>query len=131
AADVPAGSDLAFTAVFPAPAAPATRVQLLENGAVITERIMGPSVPAVVVSKPAAGETVDAALTVNWQATDADASDVPLYVIQYSPDNGATWMSLATDLAGVPGPSQTFTLPAPAIPATSGPNQGRIRVLAS
>jgi hypothetical protein len=131
AADAPAGSDRAFLTTFSAPDQPGATLELVEDSTVLTSLVMGPAVPAVTVSKPAAGETVDALLTVQWQATDANAADVLLYTIQYSPDNGATWMSLVADFVGVAGTAQSYTLDYPAIPATAGANQGRIRVLAS
>ena len=129
--DGPSGADVAFVASFAAPDPAASRLELLKDGAVLTSLVMGPAVPAVTVTQPGAGQTVSDTLTVQWTATDADTSDQLLFALQYTPDNGATWYSLATDFAGAPGETQTFTLASPAIPATAAANQGHVRVLAS
>ncbi len=58
----------------------------------------GPAFPAVTVQKPAGGETIDAdEVEVSWTASDADG-DKLLYAVQYSPDNGQNWVTVAEDI---------------------------------
>lgn len=131
APDAPAGQTLGFAGVFAAPGGNAAKLELLENGNVIATLAMGPAIPTVTVVKPAAGETVDDLLRVEWQASDANSEDILQYTVQYSPDNGATWISLVSDYGHPDTETKLFQLEQPDIPATAGPNQGRIRVLAS
>ncbi|HXF63133.1 MAG TPA: hypothetical protein VNK95_16020, partial [Caldilineaceae bacterium] len=129
----PAEAELGFTAVISnAPASgQVARVQLLEDGVVRDELAPGLNTPVVSISRPTAGEIVDAQLVVRWTAADADAADVLHYSVQYSPDNGATWLAVAADITAPPGPEPiTLTIDDPTIPG-SAPGQALIRVLAS
>ena len=129
----PAEAELGFTAVISnTPASgQVVRVQLLEDANVMDELTPGSAKPVVTILQPAAGETVDAQLVVRWTATDADAGDVLHYTVQYSPDNGGTWLAVAVDITAPPGPDPiTLTIDNTTVPG-SAPNQARIRVLAS
>lgn len=104
------GDPALFLATFPAPAGTPVKARLMADSAVLDERTFGPAVPTVTVLQPAAGASVDAALTIQWQASDADG-DVLLYTVQYSYDNGLHWQTLATDMPGTPDSAvSTFTL---------------------
>ena len=120
-----------FLAAFPAPSGTVARIELLQDNSVLASRSPGTSVPTVKILLPAGGETISDQLALSWQAQDADPGDVLLYSIQYSPDNGTTWRSLATDIPGSPGSSTvSLSLPASGIPG-SLPNGALIRVAAS
>ncbi len=74
--------------------------------------------PVVTVLEPNGGEVISKTTTIRWQGSDADAGDVVRYTVQYSPDNGATWMALIngtgntsyviSDTAGLPGSTQAL-----------------------
>ena len=121
-----------FGAMLTEPAKQVLRVELLADGAVIDSRAPGVGQPAVSISMPAGGETIDLDLTVNWNGTDPDTEDVLLYTLQYSPDNGSQWRTLISHYAS-PGGSENVSLNFPNlddIPGSNGPN-ARIRVIAS
>ncbi len=121
----------AFVLTFPAPEATVARVELVMDGTVLDSREPGTAFPTVSVQQPAGGEVISDTLTLQWQAADPDPGDALLFNVQYSPDDGATWFSLLTDLAGSPeSDTVTLTLSELTIPA-SLPNQARIRVAAS
>ena len=122
---------LFFVATLPAPAAPVARIQLLDGETVRANLAPGAAIPAVTISQPLSGIIVNADLTIEWQASDADSADELLYMIQYSPDNGAHWQTLVSDVPTLPTQSQKLKLSnANAIPASSGAT-ALIRVLAS
>ncbi len=125
------GDPALFMATFPAPAGVPVKAQLLADSTLLDERTFGPAVPAVTVTQPAAGASVGADLTIQWQATDAD-NDILLYTVQYSYDNGVHWQTLATDLPGTPAnPVTTLVLQGTdGLHGSNGQN-ARIRVLAS
>ena len=59
----------------------------------------GPAFPVVTVQEPAGGETIDEdEVKVSWMASDADG-DKLFYAVQYSPDNGQNWVTVAEDIA--------------------------------
>ncbi|MEM7660451.1 MAG: hypothetical protein AAF399_30390, partial [Bacteroidota bacterium] len=79
--------------------------------------------PTIQVTSPNGGENLNGdAFDISWTASDSDG-DVLTYTIQFSPDGGITWKTLAVDWT-----STTFTQELQSIPET---NQGLIRVIAS
>jgi hypothetical protein len=59
----------------------------------------GPTAPVVTVTEPAEGEVLDGErVTFRWDGHDADG-DALTYAVAYSPDDGATWDTLAVDVA--------------------------------
>lgn len=124
-------SPLVFITTFPAPAGTVARIELLQDNTVIASRSPGLNTPTVSMIKPAGGEVINDTLEMQWQASDADKNDILLYAIQYSPDNGQHWQSIANDFVG-PRDSNTvsLTLHNVSLPG-SLPNQARIRVAAS
>jgi hypothetical protein len=120
-----------FLAAFPAPSGTVARIELLQDSTLLFSRSPGSSVPAVKVLQPAGGEVITNQLNLSWQAQDPDPGDVLHYAIQYSPDDGVTWRSLATNVTGLPGSSTvSLSLPTTGIPG-SLPDKALIRVAAS
>lgn len=123
--------DKAFVTTVAAPTGPVVRIELLADTTVLASRSMGAAQPTVNLISPASGETVGMSLTLQWQGSDPDSGDALLYNLQYTPDNGATWLSLTTDYPGIVGTNtMLLTLPINSVPG-SLPNQARIRVAAS
>ncbi len=120
-----------FLATFPAPIGTVAKIELLQDNTVLASRQPGMSVPTVSIVKPSGGEVITDHLTISWQAQDANRNDILHYAIQYSPDNGQTWRSIATDVVGPPDSITTsLMLPHLSIPGSS-PNGARLRVAAS
>jgi hypothetical protein len=120
-----------FLAAFPAPSGTVAKIELLQDNTLLFSRSPGTSVPTVKVLQPAGGEVITSQIDLSWQAQDADPGDVLHYSLQYSPDNGASWRSLATNVTGLPGSSTvSLSLPTNGIPG-SLPNGALIRVAAS
>lgn len=87
-------------------------VGLLENGVEVATLTASPSAPAVEVTFPNGGELFDlGTATFAWDSSDADGDDLA-YAVQFSPDGGSSWSTLAVDttegslqvdLASLPG----------------------------
>ena len=121
-----------FVATFPAPSGTVARMELLVNDTVMAALEPGVNLPAVTMVQPAGGETFDAGMTIVWEATDPDSADNLLYSIQYSPDDGVTWRSIASDFPGPKNSNRvTLTLTSLVGLPQSTTNGGRIRVAAS
>jgi hypothetical protein len=76
----------------------AKRIVLLHDGIILDTRQASSSAPVVTVTYPNGGETLNSPSdTITWSASDGD-SDSLTYVVQYSPDNGVTWQTLATEI---------------------------------
>lgn len=91
--------------------------------AVVAERERSPSAPVVTLNLPQAGEVVDDVLVVDWEAADADGDELAT-LIQYSDDDGESWMTLTTN---APDSPQAFD--AKLIPGA--PGIARIRIIVS
>ncbi len=78
--------------------------------------------PQVEIAYPNNGEVLSGQATITWQGGDADGDDLT-YDVLYSPDNGQSWLPLATRLQET---SYTFTTAQ--LPSTQ---QGLIRIIAS
>ncbi len=111
----------AFFFVLPALTS-GSRVVLKQGGASLAVRSASANPPVVAVTAPAQGATWDGVQTIRWQASDGDG-DPLTFAVAYSPDNGATWRTVAVDLSGQSYAVDTRELP--------GGQQVRIRVLAS
>jgi hypothetical protein len=99
------------------------RAVVLKQGIPIGQITASANPPTVQVLFPNGGEAFDnAPITVQWIGSDLDG-DPLWYLIQFSPDNGVTWQTIAIDWDGT-----GYTIPADTLPATT---QGRIRVIAS
>ncbi len=121
-----------FSLTFAAPmGGTVRRLELLENNTVIAARNMGPNAPQITISKPQGGEIYYDKMTITWSGHDPDG-DPLRYHVQYSPDNGASWKIIATDIPQ-PANTETITLNLDDLNDLPGLQQrgGRIRVLAS
>ncbi|MFQ5512875.1 MAG: thrombospondin type 3 repeat-containing protein [Myxococcota bacterium] len=129
------GPVLSFQQVVPWDPATA-EVRLSYLGGVAARVLVSAGVPEVSLLTPGMGDVVDPDLVVVWQASDPDA-DTLSAMIQYSPDNGASWSLIASDLPDVGGPSHSFVLrdvaglALPGSSSTSSPGTSRVRVLVS
>lgn len=130
--DSPSPDELAgFLLSFPAPTVQVAQIELLSYGTVVDSLEPGPSMPTVQILQPAGGETYTDQMTVVWQAADADVDDQLLFTVQYSPDLGQTWRTVATDWPGLFG-SDTMTLALDDLLGIPGSTTGGlIRVAAS
>lgn len=93
------------------------------DDAVIGTRTASANAPDVEVVFPNGGESLSGdAVTIRWSSTDADG-DALTHLVQFSPDGGETWETLAVDYVGT-----ETDVPLSALGETS---QGLIRVQAS
>lgn len=103
-------------------AAGTTRVQLRRGAVVVDERAVSASPPSVSITAPAGGSLGNGPITVSWSASDPDG-DALSYTLLHSNDGGATWRTIAADLAATSLVVQGAALP-------GGP-QSKFRVVAS
>jgi uncharacterized repeat protein (TIGR01451 family) len=97
-------------------------ISIVRDNRVIASQAATPNAPQVRVIAPNGGENlVVGPVTIRWTGSDADG-DLLLYLVQYSPDNGASWMTLAVDW-----PRQTYAADFASLP---GSGQGLIRIIA-
>jgi hypothetical protein len=93
------------------------------QGVPLGELTRSANAPVVQVLAPNGGEVFgDEAISVRWISNDADG-DPLWHLIQFSPDNGATWETIAIDWDGT-----SYDIPPDTLPASSA---ARIRVIAS
>jgi hypothetical protein len=85
------------------------RIVLRQGSTTLGERLFSAQPPSVTVTYPSGGEVLLTGQTVaaTWTASDADG-DPLRYRVALSPDNGATWLSLASDLSS---PQYAFQVP--------------------
>ena len=120
-----------FFASLPSPTSTVARIELLQGSAVLASRAPGSSTPTISILQPAGGETFTDTLQLSWQGQDADTGDLLHYSIQYSPDGGLTWRSLAADIPGDPGSTPaSLALPILGMPGST-PSGGLVRIAAS
>jgi hypothetical protein len=107
------------------PFAPGAQRIVLKHGTTpLVTRALSPNRPSVQVTAPNGGESWPASGTraISWNAGDADGDPLK-FVVQYSPNNGATWSALAVNVSG-----NTLAVDVSTMRAAT---QGRIRVIAS
>lgn len=97
------------------------RLRLTAGGNVITEIARSANPPSLVLGIPLVDE-VNHTLSLAWDGSDAD-NDPLLFTVQFSPDNGSTWQTLA-----VHDPGLSF---ATALALLPGGDACRIRVIAT
>jgi len=79
--------------------------------------------PTVTVTSPNGGETLNSdEIDLTWEGDDLDGDSLT-YLVQFSPDNGSSWVTLATDWS-----EETLTVDRADLEKTS---EGLIRVVAS
>jgi hypothetical protein len=94
------------------PARP-TRIEVVRvtGGSVIGGLNVSPNPPAVTITAPTAGSSVDRTLTAGWNASDPDGGLLH-HMVRYSADDGATWTvigqgltasTLTVDIGSLPG----------------------------
>lgn len=99
------------------------RVVLLQDDRELDSRSASTSPPTVRVIYPNGGERLDGrTATIRWTAADADGDHLR-YVVQYSSDAGANWLTLASNW-----PSTSYELP---LTQLVGTEQALIRILAT
>ena len=99
------------------------RIVLLLNGQILASRLASANVPTVRVTSPNGGENLNgASATFSWTAADTDG-DTLTYALDYSKDNGATWIPLAANWSSTSFPVNPASL--------AGSNQALFRVTAS
>jgi hypothetical protein len=123
-AEAEPGQDLHFAELIALP--PQAARLVLKNGAnVIAERQRSPNTPAVSIQSPAGGVVWGQnQQTIQWQGTDGDGDELD-YVVQYSPDLGATWSTLAVNQA------ENSLAVIPRLLPGSKTNEALIRIFAS
>ncbi len=99
------------------------RIVILYQGGEVARRDVSAHAPTVQVLYPNGGEVLSSAQAdVTWTATDADG-DALIYLLQYSPDAGATWQTVAVDVQNSSFAVQLSDLP--------GSSAALFRVIAS
>jgi ribosomal protein L40E len=74
------------------------KVIIMRGNTVIAQRSVSTNLPIVKVLSPNGGEILNTeTCDIRWQASDQDG-DILTYVLLYSPDEGDSWIPLATDL---------------------------------
>ncbi|MFN7943231.1 MAG: choice-of-anchor tandem repeat NxxGxxAF-containing protein [Thermoanaerobaculia bacterium] len=105
------------------PSPPIVAIEIRSGATVLDSALASANPPSVHVVSPNGGENLaGATLPVSWTASDADL-DPLTFSVQYSPDGGATWNTLATDWETTSFAARRELL--------AGSNDARIRVLAS
>jgi hypothetical protein len=101
----------------------AAALEVYSNNVPVGELVAETDLPSVQVLNPIAGEQFgDTDILVNW--TGSDSEGIPLYyLVQFSPDGGNSWDTLAIDLA-----QTNLDIPPDSLAATTN---GFIRVIAS
>lgn len=90
---------------------------------VVASRAASVHLPTVQVLSPNGGEQLSGeTVTFQWSGGDADG-DALSYLVQYSPDNGTTWETLAVEW-----PDTSLEVP---LSSLAGSDRGRLRVMAS
>lgn len=112
------------------PATAEVAVVHIDDGDDVASRSASANSPVVTaITSPTSGQQISNALTISWNASDADG-DALTYVVQYSRDNGQTWEALATNT-----PATSITVEAmhllPGSANTAAPGSSRIRIIAS
>jgi hypothetical protein len=97
-------------------------VRTADNRVMATQQASD-NAPTVRVSYPNGGERLGSEVTITWQSGDRDGEPL-LYMVQYSPDLGQSWITLATDVF-----STTLTVETRALAGAD--RTGLVRVIAS
>jgi Thrombospondin type 3 repeat len=138
-ADTPDDDDHELNAVrrfeLIAPFADGTsKLRILVNGNLVTERHVSPNPPAVSMISPLSGTMFTTDLSVAFTGADPDNPTLH-YIIQYSPNNGSRWTSLR-EVSANAGETVNITFPIdsyflPGTDSSVAPGSGRVRVVAS
>ena len=116
------GPDQPFFVVMP-DHSDAARIVLLQDTVELASRSITPNAPTVRILSPNGGETITDTLTILWEAGDTDGDNLS-FVVQYSPDGGASWQALAQNYRAT-----MLYLDTTYLPGSDG--QALVRVMAS
>ncbi len=113
-----------FTATVPSSAA-AARVELRSSGSLLVARNASPAAPTVKLKRPKAGTRIKGKdrFSVRWQSGDADGDPLSSR-IEFSPDGGRSWETVAIGISG-----NSARIPGSALPRSG--KKGRLRVISS
>ena len=122
--DPPSSASAAAGFSFLAPTVPgARRLIVTEAGATLLDLAASPNAPQVTLLTPDGGEVlVGDEADILWEASDADG-DTLSYLVEYSPDGGANWRTVAVDV-----PVPEAVVPLSSLPGSS---MALFRVVAS
>lgn len=119
-----------FAITVPRPAGVYLGINLMADSTVLASR-SGIGLPVVALSAPVGGASIVNDLTVAWNASDPFGSAPLTFLVQYSPDNGTSWHTLANGITG-PAESSEYSVSYGALSMPgSAPNQARVRVIAT
>jgi hypothetical protein len=111
--------------IIPINANPALHeLELYYNGVLMASLTAGPAAPIISLTTPNGGQNYadGSAINASWSASDPGGEPL-FYTVQYSPDDGTTWQTLAVDWT-----NQTLAIPGSQLFPTQ---QGLLRVIAS
>jgi hypothetical protein len=114
-------TDVYFSFQVPSPGS-VTAVRLKEGGTLLYEIVVSLNAPTVTIQEPNGGEVWTGTGVIDWTASDTDGDELS-FTLLYSPDNGATWHPIASDVTG-----DSFVVNAALLP---GGNLGKVRILAT
>ncbi len=92
----PVAPTRSFNMIMPFEAQTAAIV-LYQGDTELARRQVSSTAPAVTLQSPNGGEVLTGPFTISWTASDPDPETTLLYTVQYSPDAGTTWQTLAAD----------------------------------
>jgi hypothetical protein len=122
-----------FFLSFNAPDGPVAELRLVDSvGAILDSWTVGPTPPTVTLLSPTGGESFTDMMPISWTSSDADG-DMVYHTIHYSPDEGASWHVIATNIIN-PNPAEPMSLTLDAAGLNSMPGAsgtGWIRITAS
>nr|QNO52690.1 hypothetical protein PKPCIMEP_00010 [Methanosarcinales archaeon ANME-1 ERB6] len=99
--DIPddaSGSDIRTFSVDVPYNSSTARIVLKHNSTVLANRTVSNNTPNVTVKSPNGGEILSGTANISWTAYDSDSDELN-YTVEYSPDNGSTWLPpIAIDL---------------------------------
>ena len=114
-------TEIDFVTAMPDPGG-VSQILLQRNAADVDSLVASTHAPTLMLTAPTNGERWSGTHSIAWQASDDDGDGLS-YAVLYSPDQGATWLTLATSL------TQTqYTVDSQAL---AGGNQALIRVMVS
>lgn len=117
-------ADVAIFTLFVPKVKNVHQVVLLSDGKEIAKQVRSPNSPIIGFLSPKQGETLKDPKRIQWEAADKDGDNLR-FSLQYSPDDGKTFVPLAVNLTG-----QEFSLDPSHIPGSRG-QTGLIRLIAT
>ncbi len=116
-------SKVYFSFVLPDPGG-VNGIQLSHGPAVLTTITKSAAVPVVAFTTPSGNTTFSGTQTISWSLSDADTALANIsQALEYSTDNGSTWMPVA---AAIPGTTTSYALDTHLLPKTT---TGKLRLL--